>query len=232
MAEKTHMATPDRAKLIGGVWLPEEETHLVDIMLNNPRGTVLRDGKATYQFHKIDACVTRLPPTRRRVCIDVGGHVGLWSMWLARAFGQVHAFEPAARHADLFRHNVPDGNVTLHEVALGEEPGVCEVRWHGESSGDAFIEPGVGDVEVRTLDSFGFTKVDFIKIDVEGFELQVVAGGRETLMRNRPMVCVEQKGREARNFGADPKGALDFLLGLGMRELVEIHGDHILDWPE
>ena len=226
------MADPTRAKLVGGVWLPEEETHLVELMLNNPRGTVSRDGKATYQFHKIDACVTRLPRKRRRVCLDVGGHVVLWSMWLARAFREVYAFEPAARHADLFRHNVPDPNVTLHQVAIGDAPGICEVRWHGESSGDAFIQTGVGDVEVRTLDSFGITDVDFIKIDVEGFELQVVSGGSETLLKNRPMVCVEQKGREERNFGADPKGALDFLLNLGMRELVEIQGDYILDWPE
>lgn len=225
------MAGPLRAKLVGGVWLPEEETHFVEMMLHNPRGTVFREGKATYQIHKLDACVRRLSADRRRVCLDVGGHVGLWSMWLARAFRHVHAFEPAARHADLFRHNVAETNVTLHELALGAGPGVCEVHWFGESSGDAFIKPGSGEVEIRSLDSYEFSEVDFVKIDVEGFELQVVEGGRETLLSNRPMVCIEQKDRETRNFGAASKEALAFLSELGMREKLEIHGDYILDWP-
>lgn len=223
---------PPRAKLVGGVWLPDEETHFVDMMPHNPRGTVFREGKATYQFHKIQTCVTRLGADRRRVCLDIGGHVGLWSMWLARAFRHVHAFEPAARHAELFRFNVPDPNVTLHELALGDQAGRCEVHWFGESSGDAFIRPGAGDVEVRVLDGFEFNEVDFVKIDVEGFELQVVMGGRETLLRNQPLICIEQKGREARNFGANQRGALEFLLDLGMRQIAEIQGDYILDWPK
>jgi FkbM family methyltransferase len=225
------MTDPERAQLVGGIWLPEEETHLVEMMLHDPRASVFRDGKATYQIHKIDACLARLPPTRRRVCVDIGGHVGLWAMWLAPAFREVHAFEPAPRHAELFRHNVPNSNVTLHEVALGDGPGVCEVQWFGESSGSTFVRPGTGDVEVRSLDSYELNDVDFIKLDVEGFELQVVEGARATLLRNRPMVCVEQKDRETRNYGAPAKGALTFLLGLGMRQRLEIQGDYILDWP-
>jgi FkbM family methyltransferase len=225
------MADPKNAKLVGGVWLPEEEIHLVEMMLHNPRGRVFREGKATYQIHKIDACLARLPADRRRVCVDVGGHVGLRAMWLAPAFRELHSFEPTALHADLFRHNVPNDNVTLHEVALGDEPGFCDVKWFGESSGGTYIEPGVGNVEIRSLDSYELSDVDFVKIDVEGFELQVVEGARETLLRNRPMVCVEQKDREESNFGATPKGALTFLLGLGMRQRLEVQGDYILDWP-
>lgn len=226
------MEAPARAKLVGGVWLPEEDAHLVEMMLHNPRGTVWRDGKATYQIHKLDACLARIPEDRRRVCLDIGGHVGLWSMWLARAFHQVHAFEPMARHTELFRCNVTASNATLHELALGAEPGHCEVRSDGPSTGDAFITPGVGDVEIRTLDSFHFTEVDFIKIDVEGFERQVVEGARQTLLANRPLVCVEQKDKDIQNFGAGQPRALDFLIGLGMRWRLEIHGDHILDWPD
>jgi FkbM family methyltransferase len=225
------MVNPKNAKLVGGVWLPEEEMHLVEMMLHNPQGTVFREGKATYQIHKIDACLARLAPGRRRVCVDVGGHVGLWAMWLAPAFRELHAFEPTALHADLFRHNVRADNVTLHEVALGDAPGFCDVKQLGESSGDTYIQPGVGNIEIRTLDSYELSGVDFVKIDVEGFELQVAEGARETLLRNRPMVCVEQKDREESNFGATPKGALEFLLELGMRQRLEVQGDYILDWP-
>jgi FkbM family methyltransferase len=153
-------------------------------------------------------------------------------MWLAQAFRQVHAFEPLGRHADLFRHNVPDPNVILHEIALGAEAGVCEVLSVRKSSGDAFIKPGIGAIEISALDSFAFTEVDFIKIDVEGFERQVVEGARETLLINHPIICVEQKDKDTQNFGAPSKGALAYLLELGMELRLEIHGDYILGWPD
>jgi FkbM family methyltransferase len=145
------------------------------------------------KYNKIDACLARLPAGRRRVCVDIGGHVGLWAMWLAPAFRELHSFEPTALHADLFRHNVPDTNVTLHEVALGDGPGVCNVHWFGKSSGGTYIEPGIGDIEIRSLDSYELSSVDFVKIDVEGYELQVVHGARETLLRNRPMYVLSRR---------------------------------------
>ena len=224
------MQKPSRAKLVGGVWLPEDETHLVEMMLHNPRGTVFRDGKATYQIHKLDACLARLPRNSFAVCVDVGAHVGLWSMWLAKAFRKVHAFEPMGQHADLFQLNVSDENVVLHRMALGDKPGFCKVMSVGESSGDAFVKPGTGNVEIRTLDSFAFEEIDFVKIDVEGFERQVVEGGRDTLLRNKPLICIEQKDKEVQNFGGTPKAALSYLFEMGMIPIVEIHGDHILGW--
>ena len=151
------MQKPSRAKLVGGVWLPEDETHLVEMMLHNPRGTVFRDGKATYQIHKLDACLARLPRNSFAVCVDVGAHVGLWSMWLAKAFRKVHAFEPMGQHADLFQLNVSDENVVLHRMALGDKPGFCKVMSVGESSGDAFVKPGTGNVEIRKQPHFGAT---------------------------------------------------------------------------
>ncbi len=227
-------AMPDGAKLVGGVWLPEEEEHMVEMMLHHPGVSEVRDGKATYQIHKLDACLAMLPDTRRRTAVDVGAHVGLWSMWLAEAFQRLHSFEPYPLFVSLFRHNVTNKNTTLHPVALGAETGFCSVEANHRSSGDSFIKAGVGDIPVRTLDSFQLADVDFMKIDVEGFELAVVQGAKETLLRCRPLVCVEQKGKERTNFsdgsGAKPHAALAYLISLGMKPRYEISGDFILDW--
>lgn len=226
------MGIPKQAKLVGGIWLPDDEIHMVDMLLYDPAASVFREGKATYQIHKIDACLARLPETRRRVAVDVGAHVGLWSMWLAREFETVQAFEPSPRHTDLFQANVPDANVRLHRLALGAAAGRCDVNYVEGSSGGTHIRPGPGDFEIATLDSFALEKIDFIKIDVEGFEREVVMGARETILSCRPMICVEQKNRDVSNFGAEKKGALRLLHDLGMRQLVEIWGDYILDWPD
>ena len=47
------------------------------------------------------------------------------------------------------------------------------------------------DVEMRTLDSYGFTDVRILKIDTEGTEMEVIEGGRETILRDRPALIVE-----------------------------------------
>lgn len=57
------------------------------------------------------------------------------------------------------------------------------------------------DVEARTLDSFAFTEVDAIKIDVEGWELMVVKGGEQTIMRDRPVIQTEIVENQCRKAG-------------------------------
>ena len=47
-------------------------------------------------------------------------------------------------------------------------------------------------VELKKIDDYEFTDVDFIKIDVEGF--QVVLGAKNTLIKNKPIIIIEQKG--------------------------------------
>ena len=55
------------------------------------------------------------------------------------------------------------------------------------------LEKEDGDINCRTLDSFGLTNVDFVKIDVDGFELPLLQGARQTLTQNNPVVNIEMK---------------------------------------
>jgi hypothetical protein len=75
----------------------------------------------------------------------------------------------------------------------------------------------------------GFENVDFIKIDVEGYELPVVKGAVETITACKPNMVIEQKGND-RFYGQDRAAALSFLMGLGMKQLDVISGDYILGW--
>jgi len=58
------------------------------------------------------------------------------------------------------------------------------------------LKEGEGNIECRTLDSFNLTNVDYIKIDVDGFEVPVLQGAQETIRKNNPVINIEMKERK------------------------------------
>lgn len=238
------MRAPVDAKKIGGVWLPASERHFVDWMANSKRARVV-DGRRTYQYHKLAAALRHQPEDRRRLCLDIGAHVGLWSMWLARAFAHTHAFEPVPAFAEIFPHNVDMTRCSLHRVALGRAPGTVSITVPLGQTGNAHVaiagkHPGTryGDgtdsdtwhaVPLATLDSFGFEGVDLVKIDVEGFERAVLEGGEATIRRDRPHIVLEQKGNEAA-YGEPRDAARSLLESWGMTPREVLSGDWIMGW--
>lgn len=239
---------PAGARLVGGVWLPAGERHLVEMMRPGAKRHTLRGGKWTYQLHKLEAALGFLPADRRRVAVDVGAHVGLWSMWLVSAFEHLHAFEPVPLHAELFERNVVARNCTLHRMALGDRAGRVSLSVPPDQTGHAHIADGarahhqrggglgpeswahISGVPIGTLDGLGLDRVDFIKVDVEGYELAVLKGARETLLRCRPVLVVEQKDNDRSVYGGTRDEALAWLAALGARRLKVISGDYILGW--
>ncbi len=229
-------------KLVRGVWLPATETHMVEqIERRSKVGDVA--GRGTYQKHKLDLAMGFVPPERRRVALDIGAHVGTWSMWLVRLFRRLEAFEPMPSHRDLWAKNVPGprraeesiGASRLHAVALGAAAGAATLRAIPYSTGGTHVVGGPAGPDdcvapVATLDSFAFSEVDFVKIDVEGQELPVVRGAEQTLRTRRPTIVLEQKGWNADHRRDGNKDALDQLLAWGAVQHAECGGDHILGW--
>jgi|TARA_B100001741_G_scaffold295801_1_gene279173 FkbM family methyltransferase len=136
------------------------------------------------------------------VIFDIGASIGGVTAALATLFpsGRVIAFEAAPSvHASLRETILRCGGapISLVECAVGQEPG--ELRFHedGNGSGWGFLSDELGAIAVpvttvdETVKAMGIDRVDFIKIDVEGGELDVLRGAEKTLLRDRPLLVFE-----------------------------------------
>jgi len=137
-------------------------------------------------------------------CLDVGANVGAVALALAKhagPAGKVYAFEPGPPNQQRLRRNLAlnpslAGRMEVRECGVGDRPG--ELWWAEEygNPGNALLsERGTHKIPVITLDAFlrerSLPRVDFVKIDVEGMELQVMHGARELLRKFHPALYFE-----------------------------------------
>lgn len=217
-------------KKFGGWCFPDHEKHLPDWLAKENDHWL---GRLAYQGKKIRAVLSLVPAPKSTLALDVGGHVGLWSYYLARHFKSVHAFEPIEEHRLCFRENVIAENVQLHPYALGEESGLVGFHTEPSSSGDTYVS-GRGTIPVCRLDDVaekeGLAQVGLIKLDCEGYEYFALRGGEDLIRREQPVIIVEQKPGKAQKFGLGETDAVDYLRDLGMRLEREISGDFLMVW--
>lgn len=167
------------------------------------------------------------------VCVDVGGCFGWYSILLSRAVGptgQVHAFEPVRPNFECLADNVAlNGatNIRLNNVALADQPGRLQLFLPAEGVSASFQPHSsmskctVLEADVTTLDSYtqqaGFARLDFLKADIEGAELLLLKGGRQTLQRFKPTLLLEIQAHSTRLFGHEPVAVFNFLKDLGYK---------------
>ena len=123
-----------------------------------------------------------------RRCVDIGSNVGMWTRELAQKFKLVYCFEPNPNFNECFRRNITENNVKLFEFGLSNKKHTASQEFNSTQ-----ITNTPGDVQCRTLDSFNLNDIDFIKIDVDGFEIEVLEGAVETITRNKPVINIEMK---------------------------------------
>jgi FkbM family methyltransferase len=123
-----------------------------------------------------------------RVCLDIGSNIGQWTRPLAKKFQSVICFEPNPNFRECFKRNISEHNVVLWPYGLSDDEHKASQDFNS-----TVLAREDGDIDCRTLDSFGLTNVDFVKIDVDGFEVPLLAGARKTLTQNNPVVNIEMK---------------------------------------
>ena len=164
------------------------------------------------------------------VFIDVGANIGIYALVASKLVGEagrVIAFEPSAQSFPLLQQNIElNGlkNIRAFRVALADRirkawlyhPGVPECN---SLARDSSSEDEAEEVTVETLDDMvkraSISRVDVIKIDVEGAEELVLRGAANVLASMRPAVIFEVNPSYAALFGLSVQGSSKLLEGLG-----------------
>ena len=175
------------------------------------------------------------------VILDVGANIGYYALleaFLIGTGGLVYALEPFPRNYNLLLKNIHlndyQDRIKLFRIAAGDETGTAKLYLGPSDNNHCLVKNDhlinifqevrgaySDSVEVETviLDDFlkGREKIDFIRMDLEGFECQVIDGLKETLTRDRPDLFFEI--HPIGDIDPDPRYTpyIEYLLGLGYK---------------
>lgn len=185
-------------------------------VLNNDQwiGETLSRGKIWNE--EVLNIIFKFLPKNKNV-IDIGAHIGTHSIPYAKHIDNdrnVYSFEPQNIIYDLLLKNIEENNINNivpHNCALGhlDDVTVCLTNrvTDGKSKNDKLVYntdklinyggiclgSGGQEVNMKTLDSFDFQDISFLKVDVEGCERLVLYGARKLIKRCRPYILFENK---------------------------------------
>ena len=208
-------------KKIGNYLFPSSDTHFERWIL-----------EGEYQKKQRDALFEYMEERRPiEYILDVGAHVGLWSRpMMHRANTKyIWAFEPNHLVRECYVLNMGGfENYSIYPFALGDKNRKGHLNVETDNSGNTNIHPTKnGDTEIRTLDSFNFEHIDYIKVDVEGFEYNFLKGAVDTLNRCRPFVHLEMKSKNMRN---SKEEFTRFMKNIGYSQVLKVGAEVLYDY--
>ena len=166
-----------------GVWVIDEDTHF-KIWIEQAK-------KLDHDPWLVPQIVNFIQPGG--IAVDCGAYIGDHTVAYKRRIGpagRVLAFEPNPTAYECLIRNCPD--VEAHRMGLGAQPGTLAMTIvDGNYGASRITGDGSQRVEISTLDSFVLPRLDVMKVDAEGFELQVLEGAKETIARCRPVLALE-----------------------------------------
>jgi len=157
-------------------------------------------------------CYNAIKDVFEPVIFDIGANIGTFTTWMAKAFpnGKIHAFEPQRAVFQMLSGNAAINNlynVYTYNIGLGKENKKVEFQEPNYFQKNDFgtfslVEDIITDktdnkivVQINTLDWFveyyNIPKIHLLKIDVEGMDLDVLIGGRNTIIKNLPIIFIE-----------------------------------------
>ena len=186
-------------------YIPDTDHHFIEYLKNNEH----------YQEAQRNRAISFVEDWG--FAIDIGANIGLWSKDLSKYFDKLVCFEPNSFCQNFLKKNINMHKSKIYTCALGEKDETKDLFVHSSNSGASSLinrtklgykednSPIFGEFPkdtpkintlIKKLDSFEFENINFIKIDVQGFEFNVLKGAYHTLKNNKPVLCIEEDNPE------------------------------------
>lgn len=212
------IATNNTTKLVSDVRAKHGTFHVLSADNTIGRSMQIYGEWAEPEVHLFEQLVTE-----GQHILEVGANIGTHTVPLSRmagATGSVIAVEPLSINLKLLASNLLINechNTTMLNAALSQRTGVINFASIPIEGPNNFGGLGVyHDAPIKTpvpsvrIDDLALKKLDFLKVDVEGAEREVILGGMDTIKRERPILFVESLNHHAATLG--PRGHVDWLI--------------------
>ena len=197
---------------VNGFWVPSNDIHLEEWKVGQP----FTQNKCLLKF--LDYCQTQ--NKKFKTVIDIGAWCGTWAKAMEPFAKKVIAFEPDKVHFACLERNCTI-NCDPRQEAVGSE------NKHISLTEDDFTQAKrvekEGDIRMVTLDSLAYENVDLIKIDVEGYEMEVLKGADNTLADTQYLMI--ELNNNTKKYGSSNIDVEKHIKSLGFKLLLE-------HWPD
>lgn len=161
-------------------------------------GAVIRDGDY-YEREILDYIADKYP--EHEIILDIGANIGNHTTYFAKhlSYDEIIAFEPVLDNFILLRQNVKQfPRVTIRREAVGSERKMVHMTLNRDNMGAGEITPDGPEIvqQVRVDDLLIRKKVTLMKIDVEWYEREVIAGAKNIMEEDHPLILIEDVKEE------------------------------------
>lgn len=178
-------------------------------------------------------------PNKSGAILDIGANIGQTSLWIAQKFEHfnsvnIHAFEPFPETFKTLEKNIKANhykNIKLHNVALGSSNAEIMMVQDCETNSGGFrvfsdnhdVNRTKKNVRQITLDQFKdeIKDVFFMKIDVEGYEMEVLKGAECFLKTYKPILFIELNDFNLKQQNSSAREFIDFLCKFGYKTILD-----------
>ena len=158
------------------------------------------------------------------VVLDVGANMGYYTLLSAKLMkgtGKIYAFEPTSGGFKRLKTNISlnnFNNIKIENIGLSNENKKIKAKIRHSWKLDGLVEPKEDNINMMKLDDYlqknKINKVNFIKIDVDGYEYEVLKGAEKTLKKDKPVLCLEMGDYEGKNPGYSRQEIISLLNSL------------------
>jgi|TARA_B100000035_G_scaffold314487_1_gene330921 FkbM family methyltransferase len=197
---------------VNDFWVPQNDLHFNEWQSGKP----FTQNKCLLQF--IRYCEVK---NKKFDCVlDVGAWVGTWSMAMQEFANKIVAFEPDSVHYECLTKNA-GSNIETHQLAVGAEQKMISLSEDDFTQSKRVV--GEGKIPMITIDSLVLENVDLMKIDVEGFEMEVLKGATKTLESVEYLMI--ELNNNTKKYGSSNIEIEKYIASLGFKTLIS-------HWPD